>query len=78
MQRLSNAIDAITGSARRLVRRRPADTAAGAPDAPRDYKDERETDRRGAMSAEDRAWETASRERSREADARKESPPEQD
>jgi hypothetical protein len=78
MQRLSDAIGSIVGSARRLIRRPSADTGADPAAGPRNYQGEREADRLGGMSAEDRAWETASRERSQEAEAQQHSSPERD
>jgi hypothetical protein len=48
-------------------------TAAGSP--PRDFTLERETGRVGNLSAEDQAWEAASRKRNREAQARGQTPP---
>lgn len=78
MHRLTDALGAMMGTARRLVRRRSPEPDTGSADVPRDYNVERETDRVGAMSAEDRAWETASRERNRAAEAGEQSPPERD
>lgn len=44
-------------------------------DPSRNYTDERETDRVGGMSAEDREWEAASIQRNRDAEERDTAPP---
>ncbi len=77
MHRLSEVVRSVVGKARSIGRRTAA-PAADTSDASRNYEDERETSRLGGMSEEDRAWETASRERNTGAEARDASPPERD
>lgn len=77
MHRLSEVVRSVVGKARGIVHRTGA-PAADTSDAPRNYKDEREATRLGGMSEEDRAWETASRERNAAAEAQDASPPERD
>ncbi|HYH12891.1 MAG TPA: hypothetical protein VD789_11095 [Thermomicrobiales bacterium] len=50
-------------------------TGGSAGDASRDYRGERETDRLGGMSAEDREWEAASLERNRQSQERNRTTP---
>ena len=58
-----------------LMRGRNAGVSGGAVDDPsRNYRGERETDRLGGMSDEDRAWESASLERNRQRDELKQPP----
>jgi hypothetical protein len=58
-----------------VMRRRNAGlTGSSVSDPTRNYTGERETDRLGGMSDEDRAWETASLERNRQREARERPP----
>ena len=44
-------------------------------ESPRDYRQERDSDRTGSMSAEDQAWEAATTQRHKDAQDRTQSPP---
>lgn len=58
--------------------RNTSPSGGGADEATRDYQGEREADRLGGMSAEDREWEAASVERNRQNQASREKPPTSD
>ncbi len=74
MHRLSEVVGSVVGKVRSIVRRTGA-PAADTNDASRNYEAERETDRLGGMSQEDREWEAASLERNRQAQEREQMPP---
>ena len=77
MHRVSGVVRSVVGRARSIVRR-PGAPDPDTSDTSRNYEDEREATRLGGMSDEDRAWETASRERNAAAEARDASSPERD
>lgn len=58
-----------------FTRLRSSDTSGTVDNSTRDYQGERETDRLGGMSAEDREWEAASLERNRQTQEAREKPP---
>lgn len=71
MNTLRSLIKRMTDGARSRGRQEP--TAANPP--PRDFTEERESDRVGNLSEEDQAWEAASRKRNRDTQARDQRPP---
>jgi hypothetical protein len=75
-------VDAIMSLLRRLTSGRGSDArrtagreTTGTKAPPRDFTVERETSRVGNLSAEDQAWEAASRKRNRDTQERVQTPP---